>query len=108
MKIYINDLEIEAIIGILECERVKKQKVVADIEIEYSYIKGCFLDYKKVSDIVSEMIIQNRYEILEDALIDITKKLKKTFSQIESLKIKLFKPDILKNCKVGVQLYKKF
>jgi dihydroneopterin aldolase len=48
-------------------------------------------------------VIEQKYEILEDALIDLTRLLKEEFENIKSLKIKITKPDIINNAKVAVE-----
>lgn len=107
MKIFINSLETKAIIGLLEKEREKKQKIVIDCEIEYDFHDG-FIDYTVVAKIIKKMIKKERFKLLEDALLQISKKLKKKFNQIKSIKIKITKPDILQKCAVGAEFSKKY
>ncbi len=104
-KIFIEDLVVEVIIGILKDERQKPQKVEVELEIEYER-EGRFIDYAEVVEIVKELLHSQRYELLEDALEDIEKKLHLKFPEMKSLKLKLFKPEILTPVKVGVELLK--
>jgi len=106
-KIYIENLQVEAIIGILEEERVKEQKVVINLEIEYKY-SNKFLNYKEIADFVSEKIVNEKYLLLEDALIDLSDSLKEKFPPILALKVKINKPNALKNCDVGMEIQKKY
>ncbi|MDD5548667.1 MAG: dihydroneopterin aldolase, partial [Sulfurovaceae bacterium] len=45
MTIHIENLSIQAIIGILDFEREKTQNIIIDLEIGYEYNKNVFLDY---------------------------------------------------------------
>lgn len=108
MKIFIEKLEFNTIIGILEQERENEQKVIIDIEIEYNFEDNSFIDYAKVASFVKEHIKKERFFLVEEALQSISKNLKKFYPQITSIKISLKKPQILKDCVVGAVLEKKF
>ncbi|MGB5791422.1 dihydroneopterin aldolase [Poseidonibacter sp.] len=101
MKIEITDLTFKCIIGILDFERVKKQKVVINISFEYEYKKDYFIDYSEVSNLVKTIMKKKKFLLLEDALLIIQKKLNKTY-KITKLKIKISNPDILKDCIVSL------
>ncbi len=105
MKIYIESLEITALIGILEHERKKPQRVIADITLEYAPL-GIeeYLDYSVVVATVTTMLEQNHYGLLEEALESLQKKLLEQYDAITMLRIKLAKPDILPNSSVGAEL----
>jgi len=45
---------------------------------------------------------QMSYFLLEDALIDLSQKLKVLYPQMSKIKLKIFKPTILPNAMVGV------
>jgi dihydroneopterin aldolase len=47
-------------------------------------------------------IREERYLLLEEALLDLKEKISKTYPAIETLKLKISKPDILKNCSVAL------
>jgi FolB domain-containing protein len=106
-KIYIEDLKVQAIIGILDSERVKAQLVVINAQIEYDMSGNEFVNYADVVSMIEKMLVKNRYELLEVALDDIIDKVHKEFSQIKSIKLKINKPNILNNCNVGVELFRK-
>jgi dihydroneopterin aldolase len=108
MKIHIDNLEIECIIGLLDLEREHTQRVCLDIQVDYLYIIGQFLDYSQMVEQVTSHLQSQRYELLEDALEGIKTLLFQTFENIENLQIKLSKPDILPNCLVALsQSWKK-
>lgn len=101
-KIHINDLEFKAIVGAFEFERIKPQRVVVDIECDYRY-SGSYLDYANIAKVVQNRVIEQKYRVLEEGIDDISQMLRDEFPNIESLKIKIAKPDIIKNCKVSVE-----
>ncbi len=106
-KIVIEELSFKAILGLLEKERNEEQLVVVDCKIEYED-KLNYVDYSKVCDVIQNMIIQNQYVLIEDAVDDIEKKLKEMFPQMRELYLKITKPEILKNALVGVEILRKY
>jgi dihydroneopterin aldolase len=94
VKIDVEDLKFQCIIGILDFERVKPQDVIVNISIEYEYQKE-FLNYVKIVEIIKEM------------MIEINLKLIKEFKGIKSIDLKITKPSILPDCKVSVSYYYK-
>lgn len=97
LTIEINDLTFKCIIGILDFERIKKQRVIINISFNYQYSKNYFIDYSEVSELVKSIMKNNKFELLEDAILYIEKKLYKLY-KINKLSIKISKPDILKDC----------
>jgi len=104
MTIHIEQLEILAIIGILDFERVEPQKVVVDLSIKYPYKKDRFINYAEVIDLIQKMIIEKKYELLEDALNEIQCSIVEKYPQIINLKLKISKPNIIKNANVALSL----
>jgi len=102
MTIHIQELTFDTIIGILEFERTSPQKVVLDIEIEYNYNQKKFIDYSKVAQDIQNDMQTKKYLLIEDALDGLKELLKANYPSIQTLQIKLFKPDILPNCTVGL------
>ncbi|RXJ88568.1 dihydroneopterin aldolase [Arcobacter sp. CECT 8983] len=103
MKISIEKLTFECIIGILDFERTNEQKVVIDISFEYDFLnEENFIDYSKISSEVEEFMKKEKFELLENAVINVDKYLNKNYP-IKNLKIKISKPDILKNCIVSIE-----
>jgi dihydroneopterin aldolase len=105
--IVIEELTFKAILGLLEKERNEEQLVVVDCKISY-LDKVKYIDYSKVCDVIQNMIIENKYTLIEDAVDDIEKKLKEMFPQMEELYLKVTKPEILKNALVGVEILRKY
>jgi len=104
MTIHIEKLEILAIIGILDFERITPQRVVIDAHIDYYYEENQFINYAEVISIIEAMIISKKYQLLEDALNDIQQKIIQRYSQILKLNIKISKPDIIKNATVALSV----
>ncbi|NVJ52150.1 MAG: dihydroneopterin aldolase [Campylobacteraceae bacterium] len=103
MKISIEKLTFDCIIGILDFERDNEQKVVIDISFEYDFLnEENFIDYSKISSEVEKLMKEKKFELLENAVIEVDKYLNKNYP-IKNLKIKISKPDILKNCIVSIE-----
>mgnify|MGYP005994089535 CR=1 FL=1 len=101
MKVEIENLSFKCIIGILDFERIKKQKVIINISFEYEFSSGIFIDYSEVSTLVEETMKKEKFKLIEDAIIFIEALLYKLY-KINNLKIKIAKPTILKNCVVSL------
>ena len=103
MKVSIDSLTFKTIIGILPFERVNKQKVILDISFTYKFSKGQkdFIDYSHVANMAKMIMKKEKFLLIEDAIIYLNRALSSEF-QIKKLKIKITKPDILKNCTVSV------
>jgi len=102
MKIYIEDLKFQCIVGILDFERVTPQDVIVNLTIEYDY-KNEFINYAEVSEYIKEIMFKEKFLLLEDALATISSQLKINFPQINSLSLKITKPSILPDCRVSVE-----
>lgn len=103
MKILIENLTFETIIGILDYERTTPQRIQIDCIIEYSYTNNEFVNYAEVAKILQETMDTKKFELIETALETLSITLKHHFSLIQMLSLTIRKPDILPNCTVGVQ-----
>ncbi len=103
MKIYIEDLSFKCIIGILDFERVKKQKVIVNLSFDYEFKDNLFINYAEVSDLIKTTMKKRKFLLLEDAIISLKEIMDIKYS-ISNLKLKITKPDILKDCKVSLSL----
>ncbi len=101
MTIHIESLEISCIIGILDLEREREQRVIVDIDAQYLDDQN-FVDYSKIVESVVQKMKKQKYLLIEDALIDLKSMILNDYKQITKLKIKISKPDIIKNCTVAV------
>lgn len=101
MKIHINDLNFKCIIGILDFERIKKQKVIINLSFEYEFSKDKFINYAEVSELLKTTMKKEKFLLLEDAILHIENLLNSTYN-ISNLYIKISKPNILTNCIVSL------
>ena len=106
-EILIEDLTFETIIGILDFERENLQRVIVNLKFSYKDKKN-FIDYAKVAEFIKSSMIEKKYLLLEDAIDDIIKLLKKEYQQIKYIELKISKPDILTECTVCVKKYQEF
>ena len=106
-SIYIKDLTLEVIIGVLEEERKNRQKIILNATIDYDMDEH-FLDYTHVVEAIVNLLEYKMYDTLENALSGICKALKIDFPEIKSIKMSIAKPDIYKNCIIGVEILKKY
>lgn len=104
MQIFIKDLTFKTIIGILPFERVQKQRVVINIVFRYEYNDKTkkFVDYALVAKTTKSFIKKNKFELIEEAVLQLKKHLYKRFD-ISNLQIEISKPDILKDCVVSIK-----
>ena len=107
-KIYIEDLQVDAVIGILEKERSDPQRLIVNVVIEYIRESDYFINYAHVAELIEERLQMRKYGLLEDAIKDIMLHLKEDYLPIKSIKMKISKPDILENCIVGVELFTQY
>lgn len=103
MRILIENLTFETIIGILDFERTAPQRVVIDAIIDYSYTQENFINYAEVAEYIESTMQTEQFELVETALECLSQTLKNAFPLIQSLTLTIRKPDILPNCTVGVQ-----
>jgi len=101
MKIHIEDLKFQSILGILDFERINPQNIIVQAEITYEF-KTEYINYALVVDLIKISMIENKYLLVEDALQEISNILKKKFPTISSLSLKITKPSILPDCRVSV------
>lgn len=107
MRISIEDLKFQAIIGILDFERVTPQDIIINLEIEYSY-KEEFINYADLASLIESTMIDEKFLLIEDALESLSATLQSRFAKIETLLLKITKPSILPNCKVSVSNFYTF
>jgi dihydroneopterin aldolase len=108
MTIEIKNLSFDAIIGILPAERIKPQKVIVHVELDYEYKNGVFINYVDLASLIKNSIIKNKFRLIEDALLSLHVEIKNQFSQISSIRLKISKPTILDYCDVSLSSYLKY
>lgn len=105
MIVSIHSLTFDAILGVLEFERQNPQTIIIDVEFKYDYdkFKKNYVDYSKVVKGIESTITGGQFELVEDALLACESYISLNYN-IESIELKITKPNIIKNCKVGVRL----
>ena len=103
MKVYIENLTFDCIIGILDFERTTHQQVIINLSFKYKFNKDSkeFVNYAEVATLIEKLMKEKQYLLIEDAIIDIKATLKQTFN-IKKINLKITKPNILKNTTVSV------
>jgi len=102
MTIHIEDLALDVIIGLLDFERDRPQRVIINATVSYEYNNDNFIDYADTILVIQEKLKLERYKLLESALIGLKEVLHTTYPNIQTLYIKISKPDILPQCSVGL------
>ena len=98
-SIGVSDLKVNCIIGIYPHERTLEQNLFIDIQIKYDFQKARqsenvidTIDYAKVADIVTDLGVSKKYQLIEDA----AQKILDQFS-IDEVFIRIKKPGAVKN-----------
>ena len=111
--VFINDFVIEEIIGIHKHEKIKKQKIKFNIVLDINQnsvpdennIKS-IVDYEKITDKLKNLTRNKKYNFLESLAEDSFKEIFED-KRINSVTIKIEKPEAIKNAKsVGVEVFK--
>ena len=111
--VFIKDFVIEEIIGFHESEKIKKQKiqfnVVLDIDhrtIPNERNEKSIVNYEKITKKLEKLVKNQKYNFLESLAEDSFEEIFKD-KRINSVKIKIEKPDAIKSANsVGVEVFK--
>ena len=111
--VLIKDFFINEIIGIHEHEKINKQKIVFNIIITVNQDTlpdennlSSIVDYEKITNKLKNLAKNKKYNFLESLAEDSFKEIFEDM-RINSVKIKIEKPDAISNAKsVGVEVYK--
>lgn len=109
--VFIQGLQVDAIIGIYDYERVKPQAIVLDIELAWNIDAAArddnieyALDYKKIADRVMEIAKQGEFGLVESLAQHIALALESEFL-VQGSRVRVSKPDAIANAEaVGVQI----
>ena len=111
--VFIKDFIIDEIIGIHEHEKIKKQKIKFNIVLDINQnttpnednIKS-IVDYEKIANKLENLAKNKKYNFLESLVEDSFKEIFED-QRINSVTIKIEKPEAIKNAKsVGVEVFK--
>ena len=111
--VFIKDFIIEEIIGIHKHEKIKKQKIKFNIVLDVNQnslpdeknIKS-IVNYEKITNKLENLTRKKKYNFLESLVEDSFKEIFED-ERINSITIKIEKPEAIKNAKsVGVEVFK--
>ncbi len=108
MTIHIEALTFDVIIGLLDYERERPQRVIIDLDASYDYSDENFIDYADMVFLIEKELKEKRYKLLEEALLGMKHILYATYPQFKALSLKITKPDILSECSVALSNSWKF
>ena len=110
-KIFINDLQVETVIGIFDWEREIKQTISINLEMEFDISKAAksddindYLDYKKVSKRIISLCEKADSYLVENLIEKIAQVVLKEFP-VSKVTVSLEKPGALRGSKsVGIKI----
>ncbi len=102
MKIHIEDLKFQAILGILDFERETPQEIIVNLSMSYTFENANFINYATVANLIETTMQEEKFLLIEEAIGFLAHSLKQTFPNIESLALKISKPAIMQNSIVSV------
>jgi len=102
MTIHIEDLTFDVIIGLLDFEQDRPQRVIINLQTTYDYSDDAFMDYADIVTLIQNELKEKRYTLLENALLGLKELLSSHYPQIQTLSLKISKPDILAECTVSL------
>ena len=111
--VFIKNFIIEEIIGIHDFEKIKKQKIKFNIvlDVDKSSVPNekdikSIVDYEKITNKLKNLTKSKKYNFLESLAEDSFKEIFED-KRISSAKIKIEKPEAIKNAEsVGVEVFK--
>ena len=110
-KVFINNLQVETIIGIFSWEREVRQVVSVDLVMEFDNKQAAksddiedALDYKKIGKRVTNYVERSRFKLVERLAEQIAKLVLKEFP-VSSLTVSVTKPGALRGSEsVGISI----
>ena len=112
-RIFVNNLRVQAILGIYPLEREQPQEVVISLEIETECSKAAAskdledsLDYSTLADAVAELTITGKYLLIETLIEDIAQHCLQQHL-VDGVSVQVEKPQaVLRADSVGVRIYR--
>ncbi|MFP6032062.1 dihydroneopterin aldolase [Helicobacter pylori] len=103
--VHVHNFVFETILGILEFERLKPQKISVDLDLFYTQLPSkAYLDYMEIQELIQKMMQEKQYLLIEDALKDLSHVLKTRYNEISELYLKISKLEISPNSQVGASV----
>jgi len=108
MTLLIEDFSFECIIGIMKEERLKEQKIEVTANIKYESQKHGFLDYMKLCREIKKEFTVKKFRLLEEAAVSVCETLKSKNPSIIAVTLKIIKPEVRSDARVGIFFEKSF
>lgn len=113
-KIYIEGLEVFALIGVYDWERQHPQRLIVDVQLSANLSLAASTDevnntvnYALVAQNISEFAQQSQFNLIEALASQMVDGLLQAFPALQAVRLKLSKPDILaKANNVAVEFFK--
>ncbi|MCQ2734179.1 FolB domain-containing protein [Helicobacter pylori] len=103
--VHVHNFVFETILGILEFERLKPQKISVNVDLFYTELPNkAYLDYMEIQEIIQNTMREKQYLLIEDALKDLSQILKTRYKEISELFLKISKLEISPNSQVGASV----
>ena len=114
-KIFVDNLKVECIVGILPFEREKTQPLFVSLELETPLeeagrtgAREKTIDCALLSEKVKAYIVKRKVGLLEELAVELCDLIEKEFKP-ESVKIRLNKPEAVADAQsAGIEIYRKF
>lgn len=110
MKILVNDLKTEAIIGCYDYERDQKQPLVINLELElgsWNYPDELIhtVNYAELCQLVRELATASKFLLLESLVHYLADELFARYTQVKQIKVNVSKPDVctVEKCLIQVE-----
>ncbi|MDA3058167.1 dihydroneopterin aldolase [Campylobacter sp. VBCF_05 NA6] len=100
IQVLIEDLKFDAIVGILDFEREKKQEIL----VSAKFSADEFIDYAKACEFIKFSFEREKFLLVEDALNFFAKSFKTQYKSLNYFYMKIYKTQILADAKVGAQI----
>ncbi|ARR01195.1 MULTISPECIES: dihydroneopterin aldolase [Campylobacter] len=104
ISVFVDELEFDTIIGLLDFERVSLQKICVSMEFQASE----FVDYAVVCKITQEEFNHQKFYKVEDALEYFSTKFKDLYPTLKKFYMKISKINIISNAVVGAKIVKNY
>ena len=103
-KVIIEGLQVDAVIGVFDWERQILQPLIVDLELGCDICRAAQTDniedavnYKAVCDLVSELIIDTKAQLIERLAVLICNKILAEYSAVQHIKVTVRKPTAITN-----------
>lgn len=103
-KVIIEGLQVDAVIGVFDWERQILQPLIVDLELGCDICRAAQTDniedavnYKAVCDLVSDLIIDTKAQLIERLAVLICNKILAEYPAVQQIKVTVRKPTAITN-----------